>query len=365
MSIKKKILMHIGAAAILIMLVFTLFSEELSGDELVTVATVTSQKGTFYEDITFNGYIDYAVKTVVEAPFYLEIEEVLLPANTLVKTGDVIALCKGFQVEKSILQMEASLQAMKVEVMKLKGNLETITSDVEKRFAEIDIRLKEIAIEEAQNKYDEVVTCFNEDYNLIANAEGKLSVQNLAEGKQVASGDTMYEIADAATLQAVFTSPSSQEEYLNTGDRITVEVTVYKRGESLDWVRDLQALKLEVLTKKTEAGITTYKTDVKPDKNERIDPQQLQATMTRQVATYSRLLPHGCIQRDMGNSYIYVVTTRRNLFTVEHYLQRLEINVLSSNEYYTAVSGETLTDYNIVYTADGPLKDGQRVRVEK
>ncbi|MBH1941862.1 efflux RND transporter periplasmic adaptor subunit [Mobilitalea sibirica] len=364
MSRKKKVLLHIGAYALIIMVLFSLFSEQLSGDELVTVTTVTSQKGTFYEDITFSGAIDFNVKTVHEAPFFLEIDEVFLPAGTLVKEGDVVASCEGYQVEKSILQMESALQTMKNELKVLKEGFSGITDPDQKRALEIQIRLKEIAVEEAQADFDLVKQSFNENFELIARVDGKLTIQNLAEGRQVATGDVLFEIADPETMEAVFTSPASQEEYVKLGDKITVEVIVYKRGENLDWVRDNQALKLEVKSKKIEAGICTYKADIAPDKNERIDPQQLQVSMTLPTVTYSRLLPHGSIQREMGSSYIYVVNTVRRLFNVEHYVEKLEVNVMDSNEYYTAVSGETLTGYNIVYTANGPLKNGQRVRIE-
>lgn len=363
MSIKKKILIHIAAFALIIMLVFTLFSEKLAGDGLVTVTTVSSQKGSFYEDITFNGTVDYGVKTVVEAPFFLEIEEVLIPSGTLVKAGDIVARSKGYQAEKALLMMEASIQSMRAEVDKLSKEVSLVIDEANKRYAEIDLRLKKIALEEALLNYDTITRCFNDTYELIAPIEGKLTVQNLASDRQYAVGDVMYEIADAATLEAVFTCPASQEQYVNVDDKITVEVVVYKLGEALNWIRDNQALKLKVLEKKTEGGITTFKTDIKPGRNERIDSQQLTANMTRVADTFSRLLPHGCIQRDMGSSYIYVVNTERNLFSVNHYVQKLEINVLAANEYYTAVSGEMLTGFNIVHTADGPLKDGQRVRL--
>lgn len=397
MKNKKIIFIHIGALALIGLLFLSMFSEKLAGSEIVTVSTTTSQKGTFYNNFNLTGEITYSEKETLAAPFTFTVEELNKEVGYLVEQGSIIATCKGYEVEAQILQMAENISKMYEKIDQLTNQVNTLCtkynitertvseagtintgsitdlSEAERlerqhineiRTLTIQRRLAEIDLTTAEETYQKIAACFNSDYNLISPISGRLTGSSLYEGKEVQIGDLLYEISQDDSMYAVFYANNSQASNIEEGDKVNTSVIVQKREANGGWISQAENFQLQVVKKRLVDDIYELRCDIKANSNQKISKQGLSTTVTKPKSVYSRLVPHSSVYSDSGSSYLYGVRTERKLFTVAHYVYKIDINVMDENEYYTAVSGYTLNGVEIVLSAEGELRDGQRVRIE-
>ncbi len=78
---------------------------------------------------------------------------------------------------------------------------------------------------------------------------------------------------------------------------------------------------------------------------------------------YQRVIPNQAIYRDNNGDFVFVVDSKTTPMGSRSSVRRVSVEVIESDSAYSAVEGD-LNDQNYVVTlSNGPISDGDRVRL--
>ena len=91
--------------------------------------------------------------------------------------------------------------------------------------------------------------------------------------------------------------------------------------------------------------------------------QYLSISLPMGSAEYKKVIPLQAIYRDNTGTYVFAVTSKSSPLGTRSTVARVAVEILDQDSSYAAVEGD-ISDANYVVTlANGPLGDGQRVRL--
>ena len=78
---------------------------------------------------------------------------------------------------------------------------------------------------------------------------------------------------------------------------------------------------------------------------------------------YDLIIPQTALNEDNEGSFVYVLRTQHSGFSVRYYVERVDVQVLGSDETQVAVSGALSEDDYIVTQSMEPLENFEKVRL--
>lgn len=91
--------------------------------------------------------------------------------------------------------------------------------------------------------------------------------------------------------------------------------------------------------------------------------QTLKLTVGSRSANYDILVPNSAVREDANGKYILIVEAKSSPLGNRYYAKRAAVNVLASDDQYTAVSGELFGSEFVITTASSPIESGMAVRL--
>jgi len=189
-----------------------------------------------------------------------------------------------------------------------------------------------------------------------AKASGILQNLSVSAGHTANAGDVLatIQVTDLGyTMTASVTN--DQARLLHVGD--TASVSNYYWGAS------------------TTAEITAIRPDPKNPQSGKLvmfdvtgnvtADSKLDFSIGEKNATYDLVVPNSAIRSDTNGSFVLIITAKNSPLGNRYYATRVDVEILASDDHFTAVSG-TLEAYDSVITtatANAPIKNGDMVRL--
>jgi len=91
---------------------------------------------------------------------------------------------------------------------------------------------------------------------------------------------------------------------------------------------------------------------------------EIKVTASKSNDDYEQIVPASAINEDNEGQFVYVIVKETSVLGDRFNVKRVDVSVLATDGYKTAVSGSGLDDaYMVVTRSDEPLENGQRVRL--
>lgn len=249
--------------------------------------------------------------------------------------------------EKKIKEDERTLETKKITLsQKQKSDLAEAGSsalDVEAKQTQIDEKKKEI--EKLKEK--------------TIGAEITAQVGGIIDSISVVAGETLEAGATVATIQmtekgytASITVTNDQAKKVKVGDAAEIQYFWYGDANAV-----LSAIKADpanpTQNKKLEFSVTG---DVTPG-------QSLQLVMGGKGQQYDLLVPNSSIREDNNGKFVLTVVAKSSPLGNRYIAQRVDVQVVASDDTTSAVTGELLQSDFIISTSTKPIEAGQQVRL--
>lgn len=249
--------------------------------------------------------------------------------------------------EKKIKEDERTLETKKITLsQKQKSDIAEAGSsalDAEAKQTQIDEKKKEI--EKLKEK--------------TIGAEITAQVGGIIDSISVVAGETLEAGATVATIQmtekgytASISVTNDQAKKVKVGDTAEIQYFWYGDANAV-----LSAIKADpanpTQNKKLEFSITG---DVTPG-------QSLQLVMGGKGQQYDLLVPNSSIREDNNGKFVLTVVAKSSPLGNRYIAQRVDVQVVASDDTTSAVTGELLQSDFIISTSTKPIEAGQQVRL--
>lgn len=249
--------------------------------------------------------------------------------------------------EKKIKEDERTLETKKITLsQKQKSDIAEAGSsalDAEAKQTQIDEKKKEI--EKLKEK--------------TIGAEITAQVGGIIDSISVVAGETLEAGATVATIQmtekgytASISVTNDQAKKVKVGDAAEIQYFWYGDANAV-----LSAIKADpanpTQNKKLEFSVTG---DVTPG-------QSLQLVMGGKGQQYDLLVPNSSIREDNNGKFVLTVVAKSSPLGNRYIAQRVDVQVVASDDTTSAVTGELLQSDFIISTSTKPIEAGQQVRL--
>ncbi len=189
---------------------------------------------------------------------------------------------------------------------------------------------------------------------ITAPAEGVLSELSLVPGQEYEAGTVLLAVNEAADKYTLrFPAPVKDAERAVPGS--TAFVVNAEGGDYHATLREVVPSAYDPTgTRDLVFDITGFSAAA---------GQYLSISLPMGSAEYKKVIPLQAIYRDNTGTYVFAVTSKSSPLGTRSTVARVAVEILDQDSSYAAVEGD-ISDANYVVTlANGPLGDGQRVRL--
>ncbi len=93
------------------------------------------------------------------------------------------------------------------------------------------------------------------------------------------------------------------------------------------------------------------------------DGQQVQVFASKTSEIYDTLLPNSSLIEKNGKNYIYTINKRKSALGVEMYINEINVDIIDSDDFNTAINGLLERSNKVVVTSTKPLTNGLQVKL--
>lgn len=422
---KKKIVRNAAIIFITIVVLLTFFSKTINNFLLPEVECGRTSTGTLKKDITSQGEVVPLNTEAINAYGNWKVTDIKVKEGTAVKKGDTLAIIDLSSMKLEIRKMELNLLKMEnalklyqngtqaIDLEQYKDEIEVaqnVVKKAEKKLAEqknlfsydavtlesvndaqeqLDIakrdyeqKLKLLAqkqdeIKKSDENYQttlkekqaEIDVCKLELESMKKNSpqegilkspvEGVIKSISVEKGSVTNNGQQMFEIIkNEADIYIKWTLSSNAADAVDKKSSIRFSTAEPEKLELSGTIKDTKYLPSE--------GLYEYIGEVELDKYKNINleiGQKLDVLIQKSSQPYQMLVPNSSVTKEAGNTCVYVVKTKNGILGEENYVQKVEVTVDESDDFYSAISGGITGDDRVVSFSSKPLYDKIQVKL--
>lgn len=420
---RRKWVRSAAAIFISIILLLTFFSKTINNFLLPVVEVENAYSGTLENEITAQGEVSPLNTETINSYGAWKIKQLKVKEGDSVKKGDILAVIDSGDSELEIKKMELNIIKLKddLKLYKNKANTSTIDSlkdDLETAKIAIDKAEKKLQEQKALYSYDavtkesveqaeEVLDTAKRDYESKQKAlkqkeeelkkegedfqtnvsqkeheleVGRLELENLKNnlpkngvikspvtgtiksvsienGSTASSGQKLFEIIrNEAGYCVKWTLNSEAAGQINKKDSVTFKIS---EPESMELTSIVEGKKYSA-----ESGAYEYSASLKDKKGQLEIGQKVDVLAKKSSKQYQMLVPNGSVIEEGGKKCIYLLKTKDGIMGEEQYVEKLEVNVIESDDFDSAIEGGGITsDDKIVVTSSKALSDKVQVKL--
>ncbi|MBQ5319203.1 MAG: hypothetical protein J6K17_08925 [Oscillospiraceae bacterium] len=258
------------------------------------------------------------------------------------------------KASKTDSEAEAEIRAIERELEQMKITLaQKQQADAESAgVAELDMAAKQEEIAE-QEALVEKLASRSVDAEIVAQVAGKITALPFVAGEEAAQGSSVatIEIVDKGyTLDMTVTTEQARK--LKIGD--TAEIQYFWYGEVS---ATLQSIKSDTANPAKNKILSFAITgDVTPG-------QSLQLAIGAKGQPYETIVPNSAIREDNNGKFVLAVKAKSSPLGNRYTAERVDIEVLASDDTSSAISGGLFGGEFIITTSTKPIEAGMQVRL--
>lgn len=282
------------------------------------------------------GNIQSEADSLTEQAASLENEIASMEAASYSELCDAVT-AKQRELETLLLQLESTKKEDNVAQQKENLTLNNQKEEIENQTKELEKLKKDLGETEVKSEYSGVVS------EILVNP-----------------GDTTLPDTALAVVDI------SSEGYTLTITADTEKVKKVKKGVEADiinnWSGDLKAT-LKDIKNDTSSGskskILTFNVEGNVESG-----QSIEISIPCSTAKYDAIVPKSAVYEDKNGKFVMSVKSKSSPLGNRYYAERINVEVLASDEVTSAVSGMISNGDYIISTASKPVKPGDQVRMK-
>lgn len=225
-----------------------------------------------------------------------------------------------------------------------------------KKSAALSVESAQLAAEAAERRLGEAEGLLDQEGKLCASETG-IFLNTAVTAGAVTSG---CEFISIGTGELVFTAdlPESAGEKVEQGDKISVKLPGKEKQEAV--ITDLS------LQKGEEDGqeILVMRAALPKDEEPAVGPASF-SLEKKSKKSYTTVLPLTAIRQDSRGYYCLGVREQDTILGKEQKAEEIRLTLLDQDDTKAAVEGAISEDTRIIVSSEKPVKDQDRVRIEK
>lgn len=189
--------------------------------------------------------------------------------------------------------------------------------------------------------------------NVVAPISGTVQDMRLTAGSTTIAGEQVATILPDGTEYTMEVSVTrEQAQRLSVGDIADIQNSWY--------YSDVTCVLQQIKTDKSDPAakrILVFKVE-----GEVSDGQNLNISIGQKSANYDYIVPNSAIREDNNGKFILIVTQKSSPLGNRYYAERVDVEVLGSDDTKSAITGDLNWDY-VITTATKPVEAGQLIRL--
>ncbi|QNU67343.1 biotin/lipoyl-binding protein [Ruminiclostridium herbifermentans] len=420
---KKKLVRNAAIIFITVVVLLTFFSKTINNFLLPEIEITSPRAGTLTKEITAQGEVVPLNTETINAYGNWKITDVKVKEGTEVKKGEILATIDVSDMKLEIKKMELNLLKMEnslklyqngtqaIDLEQYRDEVQLAQNEVDKAQKKLEEQKKlfsldavalesvndaEEQLDKAKREYEQKQKLLKqkedeikkngEDYQTIIKekqaelelcrieletikknspqggtikspVDGLIKSLSIEKGSVANSGQTLFEIIKRETDTYIKWTLDSKR----AGE-------VDKRAEVMFSIAEPEKLEFSGAIKEKKyllnEGTYQYLAEVKKEGLNLEIGQKVDVLVKKSSTPYPKLVPNSSITKEIGKSCVYVMKTKNGIMGEERYVQKVEVTVDESDNFYSAISGGGLTeDDKVVTFSSKPLSDKIQVKL--
>ena len=189
--------------------------------------------------------------------------------------------------------------------------------------------------------------------NVIAPVSGTVQNINLTAGTTTITGEQLATILPDGTEYTMEVSVTrDQAQRLSVGEVADIQNSWY--------YSNVTCVLQQIKTDKTDPAakrILVFKVE-----GDVADGQSLSISIGQKSANYDNIVPNSAIREDNNGKFVLIVTQKSSPLGNRYYAERVDVEVLASDDTRSAITGDLNWDY-VITTSTKPVEAGQLIRL--
>ena len=420
---KKKLVRNAAIIFITIVVLLTFFSKTINNFLLPEIESTSQRSGTLTKEITAQGEVVPLNTESINAYGSWKITDVKVKEGSEVKKGDILATIDVSDMKLEIKKMELNLLKMEnalklyqngaqaIDLEQYKDEVQLAQNEVDKAQKKLDeqknlFSFDAVALEsvnEAEEQLDRAKREYEQKQKLLKQKQDEIKkngedYQTIINEKQAELEVCRIELetikknspqggAIKAPVDGFVKSISIEKGSVAISGQTLLEIIKREAGIYIKWTLNSKSAgevdkrasiifstaepeKLElngtIKEKKylLNEGTYQYIAEVKKEGLNLEIGQKVDVLVKKSSTPYPMLVPNSSVTKEGGKSCVYVLKTKNGIMGEERYVQKVEITVDESDDFYSAISGGGITDKDKIVTfSSKPLSDKIQVKL--
>jgi HlyD family secretion protein len=419
---RKKIIRNAGLIFVAVVILLTFFSKTINNFLLPEVECVTYAPGNLSKDITSEGEVTALDIETLYSTGNLKITDVMVKEGASVNKGDVLAVVNTEDVLFEIKSMELDLLKMEDDLQRYKDGFQAIDlysyqEELNQSSKKLDKAKKDVDTEKSLydsgteplkslNDAEDILDSARTDYA----AKQKLLAQKEADGKrgeadyqrtckEKEAGIELKEIEldkkrmsipedgkIKSSVAGIVKTVSIEKGSVSNNGQSLFEIIGEETGLSIKWKVDFKAagdIKENVGVsfsssapenfsfdgvvndKKylSKENMYEFTSEVPKDNDRLVIGQKVKVTIKKSKA-YDMIVPSSSVIKEGVKECMYILKSRSSVLGEENYVAKIEVKVLESDDFNTAISGGGIApEDKIISLSTKALMDNMQVKL--
>lgn len=373
---RKRILQFVFMGFMVLLLLFTLFSNTLQSLTLPKVTTEQPKQGGIVLSIEGSGILQPIVEAKLSSSTGWKVQRVLVKEGERVKKGQKLITYDNPAARQEIKLEVTNLEKQRIEQQNLQDQfilssieedelkLRSAKREIEK--GKLDIAAQERKINEMKERlakdqmltapFDGIVTKLNAVEGLASAGEPDVIVSNSSQGYRFIVG------ADAKRLSSIG---------LSVGERIEVEVHTDKEQQAsvmdgiIEEIANAEPLRGGSSEEAEAAAIPQKSIRIKLIDAKLNGGEQARIKVEKSSLDQGLLISNEAIHQDREGMYVFVVEEQPGALGNVFAARKVNIKFSQRNDKETMIQTDSIYEQDkIILDSSEPLQDGDRIRLE-
>ncbi|GIO36827.1 hemolysin D [Paenibacillus antibioticophila] len=356
---------------LLVLAVFTLFSQTLQTALLPKVTTAKPVKKTLNYHIEGSGLITPRKQMELNSDSGWKVEKVHVRNEEVVKKGQILVTFDGTEAQQQLLDAEDELKKRKLNRELLKEQFvaaQQSGDESEIRRASRDIELERIDYDMAERRIESLRQDLERRRTLSAPVDGKVTNLQAEEGMGVPQGQPVLTLVETGKgFQLSFTIATEFANLIRIDEKVPVIVNEDKPRQiegTVAEIKDAPTGSSRGSADDESGGVKDQKTIVVyiPG-NDLKGGESANVSWKQPFQEQGLVINKKWLKKDGTGSYVFVVRENRSSLGNTYTVQKAYLNTGKGNDEEIVVIGGIYPEEDIVTESSEPLQEGNRIRL--